>query len=363
MSVAAVAAKLARAPGLTAEHVLALSAESGGDLERLCEPSVTRRVPLPPPARAFLASPDLAALAADLAWIASSGARALLCVEDGYPPLVAATRGAPSMLYVLGSVETLKRPQLAMVGSRRPSPGGRTIAREFAASLAAAGLAITSGLATGIDAESHQGALDGGGVSVAVLGTGLDRIFPRENADLAARIRSAGALISEFPPGTPPLRQNFPRRNRVISALALGTLVIEAARRSGSLITARLAAEQGREVLAVPGSIRNPLSRGCHRLIRDGATLVEEPGEVLAELGISHISQQLTLGRRPPASTCRLDIPGEMLLDALGFEPATIDTLAARSGLPSESIASILLILELEGRVAPYPGGRYGRTR
>jgi DNA processing protein len=363
MSVAAVAAKLARAPGLTAEHVLALSAESRGDLERLCEPEVTRRVALPPAARVFLERPDAAAIRADLDWIAASGARTMLCVEDAYPPLLAAAPGAPPVLYVLGSVAALRLPQVAMVGSRNPSPGGRAIAREFAATLARAGLAITSGLAIGIDAESHTGALGARGVSIAVLGNGLDRIYPRENAGLAARVRSAGALVSEFPPRTPPRRQNFPQRNRVISALALGTLVVEAARRSGSLITARYAAEQGREVFAVPGSIRNPLSRGCHRLIRDGAALVEEPAEVLLELGFSLPGQWLADGQAAPPAGRALDKPHEMLLDALGFEPATIDTLAARSGLPGESIASILLILELEGRVAPYPGGLYGRTR
>jgi DNA processing protein len=196
---------------------------------------------------------------------------------------------------------------------------------------------------------------------VAVLGTGLDRVYPAEHAGLAARIRAAGALVSEFPPRTEPRRGNFPRRNRVISGLALGTLVVEAARRSGSLITAQRAGEQGREVFAVPGSIRSPLSWGCHQLIRDGAHLVEGPDDVLAGLGFRFKFQDLNaedLGGREPAP---LDKEYEMLLDALGFEPATIDALVARSGLSGESIASMLLILELEGRIAPYPGGLYGR--
>jgi DNA processing protein len=235
--------------------------------------------------------------------------------------------------------------------------------------LTQAGLTITSGLAAGIDAASHEGALAAGGRTIAVLGTGLDRMYPLENTGLAERIRAAGALVSEFPPGTGPQRQNFPRRNRVISALSLGTLVVEAAQGSGSLITARRAAEQGREVFAVPGPIRSPLSRGCHGLIREGAQLVETPADVLAELKFIHTFQRLGSpqagaleGREaPPDGGAALDKACEMLLDALGFEPASIDTLVARSGLSSESIASMLLILELEGRIAPFPGGLYGR--
>ncbi len=355
MSVTAVAARLARAPGLLAEHALALGAEAGGDLERLCEPCVTRRVSLPPLARASLARPDAAALRRDLEWISATGARAVHCLEDAYPPMLAATTGAPAVLFVLGSVEARKLPQLAMVG--------RAIAREFAAACVTCGLAITSGLASGIDAASHEGALEGRGATVAVLGSGLDLIYPRANIRLAERVRSAGALVSEFPPRTPPMRLNFPRRNRVISALSLGTLVVEAAWRSGSLITARFAAEQGRDVFAIPGSIRNPLARGCHRLIRQGAILVEEPGQVMTELGFHHENQMLENVTARSAPAARLDKPYEMLLDAFGFEPVTIDTLATRSGFSGESIASMLLILELEGRIAPYPGGLYGRTR
>src|SRR6185437_16246713 len=234
---------------------------------------------------------------------------------------------------------------------------GRAIAREFAGALAQAGLTITSGLAAGIDAASHEGALAAGGRTVAVLGTGLDCIYPAENAGLAARIRAAGALVSEFPPRIGPQRQNFPRRNRIISGLALGTLVVEAAQGSGALITAERAAQQGREVFAVPGSIRSPLSWGCHKLIREGAHLVEEAGDVLEALQFNNVFQRLSSGGGGPP----LDKEYEMLLDALGFEPATIDTLVARSGLSGESIASMLLILELEGRIAPYPGGQYGR--
>jgi DNA processing protein len=208
-----------------------------------------------------------------------------------------------------------------------------------------------------------------GGRTVAVLGTGLDRMYPAENARLAERIRAAGALVSEFPPRTEARRQNFPQRNRIISGLALGTLVVEAARDSGSLITAKHAAHQGREVFAVPGSIRSPLSFGSHMLIQDGAHLVAGPGDVLAGLQFHMQFQELAPyglggsdGRSPPQGVgAPLDKEYEMLLDALGFEPATIDTLVARSGLSGEAVASMLLILELEGRIAPYPGGLYGR--
>jgi DNA processing protein len=254
---------------------------------------------------------------------------------------------------------------VAIVGARRASPLGRAIAREFAAALANAGLTITSGLAAGIDAESHEGALAAGGRTVAVLGGGIARLYPAENTRLAARIRAAGALVSEFPPWAAPRRQSFPQRNRVISGLALGTLVVEAAEGSGALITAQRAVEQGREVFAIPGSIRSPLSWGCHKLIRDGALLVSGPADVLAGLQFHKEYQRLIdSGMGVPDGSgigTPLDKEYEMLLDALDFEPATIDTLVARSGLSGESIASMLLILELEGRIAPYPGGLYGR--
>ncbi len=365
MSLETVGARLVRSPGLTGEHVRALAAQAAGDLERLCEPEVIARVPLPLAAREFLQRPDEAALAADVEWLRTSGARLILWGQDDYPPQLAVTRSSPPAFYIMGELAILKAPQLAVVGARRASPLGRTIARELAGALAQAGLAITSGLAVGIDAASHEGALAVGGRTLAVLGTGLDRVYPPQNAGLAARIRAAGAVISEFPPGTGPQRWNFPRRNRVISGLTLGTLVVEAAHGSGSLITAREALDEGREVFAVPGSIRSPLSRGCHALIRQGAHLVEEPGDVLAQLGFVKQIQLLmpSGGGEPdcPGTAAPLDKEYEMLLDALGFEPATIDTLVARSGLSGESVASMLLILELEGRIAPYPGGLYGR--
>jgi DNA processing protein len=286
--------------------------------------------------------------------------------DPRYPPQLAAVPGCPELLFVSGDPAVLMLPQIAIVGSRSATAAGRETAFEFASVLAAAGLAITSGLALGIDAAAHRGALDAGGVTIAVCGTGLDRVYPAEHASLAAAITARGALVSEFPPGTPPLAVNFPQRNRLMSALSRGVLVIEAAARSGSLITARLAGEQGRDVLAVPGSIHNALARGCHRLIKDGAALVETPDDVLAVLGFSQVP--------PPAKSAsnaadvaengadRLDSGAEMLLNALGFGPADLDRLVERTGLAAHTVVSTLQMLELAGRVESLAGGRYCRT-
>jgi DNA processing protein len=360
MEATRIRAMLARAPGLTAEHVRALFAFTGGECEPRAAADRFGEFGIPPSARAFLRAPDEDVLRADLQWIETSGARLILCTDAAYPPLLAQTAGAPAVLFVVGAVEALHSPQLAMVGSRSPTAAGRKTAWEFAAELARAGLTITSGLAVGVDAASHEGALSAG-MTVAVFGTGLDAVYPRENRRLAERIREQGALVSEFPPRTSPARHNFPQRNRIISGLSHGTLVVEAAQRSGSLVTARLAAEQGRDVFAIPGSIRSPVSRGCHKLIREGAMLVETPREILAELRIAVPKQRLRLETMGAEGATPLDKEYEMLLDALGFEPATIDVLVERTGLPGESIASMLLILELEGCVAALPGGRYDR--
>ena len=354
-------AVLARTPALDAGHLRELLDAAGDDPGRALGARVTQRVELPTAAQQFLAAPDEAAIDADLAWLAASGARIVLGCDPEYPPLLRQDAGAPAALYVQGSVAALSSAQLAMVGSRSPTPAGRATAREFASWFARAGLTVTSGLATGIDAASHEGALAGGGETVAVYATGLDRVYPAEHAALVQRIRAQGALVSEFPPRTPPLRRHFPRRNRIIARLSLGTLVVEAARYSGSLITARLAAEAGREVFAIPGSIHSPLSRGCHQLIKSGAKLVEEAADVLSELRFSVPKERVSSPADEPRAAPALDKEYEMLLDALGFEPATVDVLVARTHLPGESVASMLLILELEGRVAALPGGRYGR--
>jgi DNA processing protein len=352
---------LARTPALDAARLHALLAAADGEPERALGARATQRVKLPAAALQFLASPDESAIDADLAWLAANDVQLVLAGDAEYPPLLRQLADAPAALYVQGSLAALRSPQLAMVGSRSPTPSGRATAREFAAWFARAGLTVTSGLALGIDAASHEGALAGGGETIAVYATGLDRVYPAEHAPLVQRIRTRGALVSEFPPRTPPRREHFPRRNRLIAGLSLGTLVVEAARHSGSLITARLAGEAGREVFAIPGSIHSPLARGCHQLIKSGAKLVEEAADVLSELNFSVGKEVVTAQLAEPQKPRELDKEYEMLLDALGFEPATIDILVARTHLPGESVASMLLILELEGRVAALPGGRYGR--
>ena len=354
-----VRAMLARAPGLRAKHVRALFALTGGEPD--FEDCTLRAVEMPPATRAWLSSSDRAELTQDLRWIEQSGVHLLLCTDPSYPPLLAQISEAPPVLFVLGSVAALQSAQLAIVGSRTPTAAGRKTARDFALSLAQAGLTITSGLAVGVDAASHEGALLADGLTVAVFGTGLDAVYPLENTRLAARVRERGALVSEFPPRTRPSRRNFPQRNRIISGLSRGTLVVEAALRSGSLVTAKWAAEQGRDVFAIPGSIHNRLTRGCHKLIRDGALLVESPDDVVSELQLPLFRQRLTHRRVGQNSPPALDKEYEMLLDALGFEPATLDELVARTGLPDGTVASMLLILELEGCVAALPGGRYDR--
>ncbi len=318
-------------------------------------------------ASAALEAPDRPRIAHDRAWAERAQIRLIDALSEEYPPLLAQISAAPAVLYVRGEAAVLRTPQLAMVGSRNPTEDGRRTARQLAADLAAAGLTITSGLALGIDAASHEGALAGHGKTIAVLGSGLDRIYPRPNVPLAERIAARGALVSEFPPGTAPLRVNFPRRNRIISGLAIGTLVVEAGRDSGSLLTAQYAGDQGREVFAIPGSIHNPLARGCHALIREGAKLVEGGADVLEELRFP-IPEQIVMQGSAAAGgdasdTVLLDKKYEILLDAVGFGSVSIDVLVERTGLSSQSIASMLLILELEGAVQPQPGGRYTRIQ
>jgi DNA processing protein len=312
---------------------------------------------------------------ADLEWGAQPG-NTLLCLADPrYPQRLAAIHDPPPVIYVHGDPEVLSVPALAMVGTRHPTQAGRDTAREFARHLAGSGLVITSGLALGIDTEAHRGALEADGLTVAVAGTGLDRVYPARNAGLARELARAGALVSELPIGTRPSREGFPRRNRILSGLCVGTLVVEAAVRSGSLITARLALEQGREVLAIPGSIHNPVARGCHRLIRQGARLVETADDVLEEIGPAlggwqpapgDAAARDTGGRAetggPGAPEEAADPEYARLLEVLDWEPRGIDELAGRSGLEVPALASMLLRLELEGRVHVAPGGLYQRA-
>jgi DNA processing protein len=342
-------------------HRLCIAARAGLSAERLLSLASTD----PELATLERSHLDAARIAADERWLDASGVELLPATSPLYPPLLAHSPDAPAVLYVRGRVPVLSDPQIAMVGSRNPTAGGRDTARVFAGFFARAGLCITSGLALGIDAASHEGALAAGGITIGVLGCGLDDMYPREHRGLAERIAATGAVISEFPPGTPARRANFPQRNRIIAGLSAGTLVVEAARRSGSLITARLAGNAGREVFAIPGSIHNPCVRGCHELIRQGAKLVECADDVLVELKISLANQLVATAPsavgRASQNAPTLDKAFEILLDALAFEPASVDSLIERTGMNSESIASMLLILELDGHVAPHPGGRYSR--
>jgi DNA processing protein len=282
-----------------------------------------------------------------------------------FPQLLAELTDPPAVLYVRGDVNALHLPALAIVGSRNPTRGGMRNALAFAGHLSATGFCIVSGLAQGIDTAAHTGALDAGGKTVAVLGHGIDRIYPAGNRDLAHRIAKSGAIISEYPLGSAPRREHFPQRNRLISGLSLGTLVVEAAKRSGSLISARLAAEQGLEVFAIPGSIHNALSRGCHELIRQGAKLVESAEDIVSELGplAGHLMQNAAETKTPPPEVLPArDADYDVLLQAIAHDPATPDQLAAESGLTIEQVSSMLLILELEGEIEALKGGQYLRT-
>lgn len=277
-----------------------------------------------------------------------------------YPPLLATCADAPLQLFVRGSIDCLHLPQLALVGSRHPTVDGRRHARRFAAELVQGGYQITSGLALGIDAESHRGALDADGVTIAVLGTGLDTIYPTCHADLAEQICQRGALVSELPPATRAHPKNFPERNRIISGLSHGVLVVEAAERSGSLITARVGAEQGREVFAIPGSIDNPLTRGCHRLLRQGVHLVESAADIYVELPalVAWQSEQAGGEVVPPAGRKRARTPRQrQLLQHLGYDPASLDTLVVRTGWSVPELLQELMSLELVGAIELQPQG------
>jgi DNA processing protein len=311
-----------------------------------------------------LRAPDTAVVARWRDWLASADHRLLLLGSPDYPQRLAEISDAPLALWTLGPrVELLGAPQIAVVGSRNPTGGGRATAEALAHFLSSCGVVVVSGLAVGIDAAAHRGALRAPGGTIAVLGSGPDKIYPLENASLAAEIATDWLLVSEYAPGTPARRGHFPQRNRIIAGLALGTLVVEATRRSGSLITARLARDYGREVFAVPGSIQNPLSRGCHALLRDGAALVEEGGDVLREIAAQ--IEPLCLAEAGVVATklesIAVDPLRAQLLDAMGFEPTTIDVLTTRVGLTAAELSSMLLPLELEGHVEALPGGRYCR--
>ena len=335
--------------------------------------------------RALHTRPDglKAQLHTTLAWLRGGSDRRLATLDDAaYPPALLNIEDPPLMLYLLGiQVNTaLNTPEnsiksavnIAIVGSRNPTPQGEVNAREFARYFASRGLTVVSGLALGIDGAAHDGALIGDGQTIAVVGTGLDRVYPKKHLELAHRIAAQGMLVSEFPLGTPPLTANFPKRNRLISGLSVGTLVVEAALKSGSLITARMAVEQGRDVFAIPGSIHSPQSRGCHALIKQGAKLVEVAEDVLEELGLSPLPAPVN--RRAASRTAKDpkahawqaaqgddSISDCAVLTALGHDPVSLDSLQARTGLPTPLLQAELMTLELQGQLARLPGGFFQR--
>ena len=299
-----------------------------------------------------------------LEW-AQAQAHALVTLDHpAYPKALLEISDPPALVYCVGRLELLNQPALAVVGSRNATAQGARNAHTFARALSDAGLTIVSGLALGVDAAAHRGGLQGRHSTIAVLGTGIDVIYPPGNADLAQEIAARGLLVSEFPLGSAAVRQNFPRRNRVISGLTLGTLVVEAALSSGSLITARAALEQGRDVFAIPGSIHSPLSKGCHSLIKAGAKLVEAAEDVLNELTALNRSAPVASLRSAgstPAAATSASTEQAPLLEQMGFDPVDIDSLCARAGLSAQQVSAELLRLELEGQVAALPGGLYQR--
>lgn len=331
--------KLLGAFGLP-QHILAAGR---GALTRIVSAEIATHI---------LSDADAAAVEAALHWAAADGHAVLTLADADYPRPLLETPDPPALLYLRGRRELLAHPGLAVVGSRSATPQGVSNAEQFARAFSSAGLTIVSGLALGIDAAAHRGGLDAPGSTIAVLGTGADILYPQHNRALGERIARDGLIVSEFPLGTPPHASNFPRRNRVIAGLARGCLVVEAALASGSLITARLAAEQGRDVFAIPGSIHSPHSKGCHALIKQGAKLVESAQDLLQELGVEGLAQ--------PAAAAATVAVG--LIAHLGYDPCDVDTLCARSGLTADVVSAMLLQLELDGKVASLPGGQYQRT-
>lgn len=388
---------IARTPALSGRRLIELL-PAFGSVEALCAApgQELRRAGLDAQQVEALKQPDPALRASDRAWLEAPEHHLIGVSDEDYPALLRQIADPPAVLWVVGDLGALWQPQVAMVGSRNPTAGGTDHARDFARSFARDGWTVTSGLAAGIDVTAHLGALEGGGQTVAVLGTGADRIYPARNEAAARAIAGQGALVSEFPLGTPARKGNFPARNRLISGLSLGVLVVEAALNSGSLITARLAAEQGREVFALPGSLHNPMAKGCHRLIKQGARLAESTADVTDALAPLAGELALALTRRLEAPAAV--VPGKRaagdgdgagarsagpdsdrgrssasatdnaelledddyrrLLDAIGHDPVTYDRLVERTGLKVREVSSMLLMLELRGLIQSLDGGR-----
>jgi DNA processing protein len=321
-----------------------------------------------------ISSPDEAQIESSLQWLSHPNHHLLCWDDDAYPVLLRRIPNPPAALFIDGDPGCLWQPQIAIIGSRNPTAGGLDHARDFAATLARQGMTITSGLASGIDTAAHQAALDAGALTIAVNGTGLDQVYPASSRAVAGRIRAQGAMISELPLGSPPRRRHFPSRNRIISGLSLAVLVVEAGLNSGTLITARKAAEQGRDVFALPGSLNNPMAKGCHRLIREGARLVETTADIMQELGPvaaelqMEIRQRLKLPDEAPKTPAG---DNENLLDdadyrtvweVLGYDPKPVDAIIEQTRLSAREISSMLLMMELKGLVKKHGSGRYIRA-
>jgi DNA processing protein len=355
--------RLVETPGVGRESVRRLLGEFGSPQAAIGASGEARRAVVGPQVAAALGAepPGFAALlASTLAWLDDAGSEnrdVIVLGDPRFPQALLQTADPPLVLYAKGRVDLLNAASIAIVGSRNPTAQGLENARAFAAHLSRAGFAIVSGLALGIDGAAHEGALEGGGGTIAVVGTGLDRIYPARHRALAHRIAEAGLIVSEFAIGTPALAQNFPIRNRIIAGLSRGTLVVEAAVQSGSLITARLAAEAGRDVFAIPGSIHSPQARGCHALIKQGAKLVDAAADILEEYATAHVA---VASRIPPAAD-ESEARQDPLLAALGFDPIGLDALVARTGMGAVELAARLLDLELAGRVARHPGQVFQR--
>lgn len=352
--------RLAETPGVGRDSARRLLAAFGApDAALAATASARREVVGPTPANALSVAPDGFAdlLARTQAWLRHTAEpRALVALDDPtYPSLLLQTADPPLLLHAVGRLELLEAPSLAIVGSRNPTPQGRDHAASFGRQISQAGWTVVSGLALGIDGAAHDGALAGSGSTIAVVGTGLDTTYPKRHAELARRIARDGLIVSEYSLGMPPLPANFPARNRIIAGLSRGTLVVEAALQSGSLITARLAAEAGREVFAMPGSLHSPQARGCHALIKQGAKLVETAQDVFDELGL--IVPPAAAG--PAAPDERRADP---LLAALGFDPMSLDELVNRTGQGAAELSARLLELELDGQVVRLPGQLFQRV-
>ncbi len=352
--------RLIEAPGVGRETARRLLAAFGSPDAVLCaSPQALATLAGPTVAEALLRPAALLTdrLQAARRWLVEGdGRHAIPLGHPHYPPLLLQAADPPLLLYVQGRPAALSERALAVVGSRRPTAQGLDSAHAFARALGEQGWSVVSGLAQGVDAAAHEGALAAAAVTVAVMGAGPDRIYPARHRELALRIAAAGALVTEHAPGTPPLPEHFPQRNRIIAGLTQGTLVVEAALRSGSLITARLASEAGREVFAIPGSIRSPQSQGCHALIKQGATLVESAQDIFDEFLGGGPARQATLAFEPEGNTA-----SDPLLQALGHDPVSLDALLARTGWPAAELSARLLELELDGHVARLPGGLYQR--